>query len=154
MDNEVSKKTRHLITVLLVCWIVIAVVRTVFNASKVYTQEKEILLLSDEEKREFAYRDLYILEKELKSFGSYPLMLFSRDGKVYFFLRYQMYPKKIFWSETETDFEKVKYILLYHPDDLGSLRKKLLKDQTIAEIDKKEIKKGNNIIAELYKLND
>lgn len=101
-------------------WLIVAVGRTVNNASKLFTQDWHLFYVSKEQRMEETYGDIAILVKEIsKITKGKPFLLTGNDGKLYFFLRYLLYPQKVYWVNNITrDEEKERsWKYVFYPYD-------------------------------------
>lgn len=123
------KKMRYYINysllILISVWFCLAFLRTFYNVSKTYTEEREWISLSDEEKRNKIFGDLHtffrFVQKNTKE-GSRILFL-SPGGKTYYVGLYYLYPTRITYvkniMEARGLMEKNKfdYLLVYQTQE-------------------------------------
>ena len=117
---------KYLLLMLVFFWFAISLLRTGYNLSKVYTEERAWIFLSDEEKRNKIFGDLHIffrfVQKNTKE-GSRILFL-SPGGKTYYVGLYYLYPTKITYVKNSMEarglMEKNKfdYLLVYQTQEL------------------------------------
>ncbi|HVZ11463.1 MAG TPA: hypothetical protein VG965_00360 [Patescibacteria group bacterium] len=156
---------------LLLAWVVIASFRTISNTMKIFTEERQWVFLTDDQKRGKIYGDVYSMYKKIDGVTKKEsnILLWSQDGKTFYILRYLLYPKRVYWLnsglhptnyQTEagkiinssymninslTDIHKFTsndYLLIYHGDKLTNSKS----FQTVASF------KSNKTTSYLYKL--
>lgn len=124
MKNDIRKK---IIFVLLALWILIAVIRLVINYLEFLTTDIKLYFISESVKNEELYGDVYPVFQSVENhFPSQNIYLLSDASKAYFYGRYAIYPKKIYWVESLSQLLKLNivhqsiYILVYHPQNFNS----------------------------------
>lgn len=155
------KLHRHLakfLVLLIIFWILLSTVRTVYNISKLYTEERSWYFLSTEEQKAKQFGELHYLFRfiqkntEKKSI----IKFYTNDHQAYFFSRYYIYPTNIIgkfmtihWNNKTI---KYNYILLYPANNrkLADEVNKELTKYTVKE--KHEFKHENKLKAILYKI--
>lgn len=104
---------------LFLAWIGIAFVRTGYNASKLFTEERAWYGLSDEQKRAKQFGDYHyffrFVQTHTKSGSN--IMFFTDDNEAYYLARYYLYPTKrmgigesFLWSDTSIRYD---YYMIY-----------------------------------------
>ncbi len=144
----------YILLLLLAVWFGISFVRTIYNISKVYFEEKQWVILSTEQKKEKIYTDTYTIVRGLNKYTPVDakILLISDDGKQYFYSRYLLYPREIYWDKLEQtiDVSKYAYIIVYKPSE-----KKNYSRASFAHLIKGrnniEIKLKDQVIAIIYK---
>lgn len=81
---------------LFIVWVGIATLRTIYNTSKIFTEEFKWLSLSDEQKRAKQFGDIHYFLRFVQKHTSpgSNILFFTDDGKTYFLSRYYLYPTK------------------------------------------------------------
>lgn len=110
--------TGKVLLLLLLLWLIIAVSRTVFNVSKVFTEERAWYGLTYEEKREKQFGDIHHFLRfvETKTEKNSEILFFTDDLKAYYLGRYYLYPTKVIgeneliWDPNANYYD---YILIY-----------------------------------------
>lgn len=115
---------------LLSVWLVMSFLRTAYNFTKVFTEEKQWLFLSDEEKRIKIFGDSFVLYKftEINTSKQANIVIISKDKKAYYLGRYFLYPRKITYASGIKEInlvEKPNYILVIGRDQKDDCRKLL-----------------------------
>lgn len=110
---------------IIILWIAMSFIRTFYNISKIFTEEKEWMVLSDEQKREKLFGDLHNLfsfvEKQTPEDSS--IIFLAPGGKTYFLGRYYLYPRKLKWVKSPNSVNSIlslgsySYILMYQTND-------------------------------------
>lgn len=107
-------------------WVIIATGRTFYNFTKVLSEEKDWIFLTDTQKREKIFGDLNsfftFVQKHtpLKS----KIIFLSPGGKTYYLGRYYLYPREIAYAKdvnealSLTKTNKYTYLLLYRTTDV------------------------------------
>lgn len=84
-----------LITIFL--WILISILHTGYNLSKIISEEQKWIFINDEKKREILFGDMHnflrFVEKNTEINSE--LALYSYDGKAFYLSVYYLYPRKI-----------------------------------------------------------
>lgn len=94
-----------ILSVLLISWLLLSVGRTFYNVSKLFTQDKHLFFLTSAQVEREVYGNLYVLKNELLQVTKKKsILILGDDGGLYFFLRYLLYPQKIYWVNN-TSFE-------------------------------------------------
>jgi len=112
-------------TLILAAWFFVSFFRTFYNFSKVYTEERQWMFLSDDEKRSKTFGDIYnFLEFIGENTKTHDSILFFFSNKKYFagtgyLSTYFLYPRQIYFSQFKKDTisiinsKKFDYIVLY-----------------------------------------
>lgn len=95
------KNSTKIIAIFISFWIAIAVFRTLYNFSKLATEEREWYSLSSDEQREKDFGDAHnffrFVQTRTKTGSN--ILFYSKDTKAYFLGRYYLYPTKVIWGE-------------------------------------------------------
>lgn len=112
MNNKYTKsksRLKQLFTglflVLIVVWLFLAFTRTLYNFSKLYTEEASWVVLSDTDKRVRIFGDLYRVVSYVSA-HTHPhanLLFLSPGGKTYYLSRYYLYPRNITYVRNPTE---------------------------------------------------
>lgn len=94
--NILSLGAGILIAILLV-FFGIACIRTAYNLSKVITEEKEWIGLSDEGRRKKAYGELYVFSERIKkqTKTNATVLFITTDTRAHYLVKYFLYPRRI-----------------------------------------------------------
>lgn len=111
--------------ILISVWTIIASLRTLYNFSKLFTEESQWFFLSDEQKKEKAFGDLNTFYRFAESHTplNARILFLSPGGKAYYLGRYYLYPRKIFMAANPSDIsqklnkEKFDFLLVYQTKD-------------------------------------
>jgi hypothetical protein len=108
-----------ILIILFVIFITTSIVRTVYNFSKLATEERQWYYLSDEEKRAKQFGDVHYFLRFVQKYtdtGS-NILFFTDDTKAYFLSRYYLYPttragkyEGFLWNNKES---KYNYYMIY-----------------------------------------
>ncbi len=106
-------------------WVLIASLRTVYNISKLFTEEKQWFFLSNEEKKEMAYGDLHTFYRFVEHHTplSAKILFLSSGAKAYYLGRYYLYPRRIIFAKSPDEVykilqrEKFDFLLVYQTED-------------------------------------
>lgn len=125
--KTVQNYLKYLFFIIILIWFLLSIGRLVLNLSKIYTEERFWIGLSDENKRTKIFGDVYIfllnIDKKIKKNND--VIALSKDGKNYFLARYMLYPQKIYWVKTVQEVEKMlktkkyRYILIFYPQNFN-----------------------------------
>lgn len=89
-------------------WIILATIRTGINVSKIYTEERFWLGLSDQQKREKIFGDVYefiqFIDKHTTSSNA-TLVLYT-PSNIHWHVKYFLYPKKFFVVDNENELKE------------------------------------------------
>lgn len=90
-------KINEVLLLLLTLWIFISITRTFYNLSKIYTEERNWIGLTDEQKRGKFFGDAHYFLRFLGSHTSDKshILLFTNDLRTHYLGRYYLYPAKI-----------------------------------------------------------
>ena len=144
-----------LLIIIIALWFGVSFLRTIYNISKLFSEELSWIRLSNTEKRSRLYGDIFFV---LNALGNNQkkqnkVLLLSSDGKIFFLMRYHLYPQKIFWVTSKNELMKIaknyKNIVVYNPDEFSLNESFIL--FTKYKIDK--IKDQNNKIIAYYAYN-
>lgn len=126
MIMNLSKKNKYIVRkiliVLILFWIALSVLRLSFNLSKLITEEQEWLFLSDDEKKSKIFNNYYNLNKFLliNTRSKSKILLVTKDGMLYYYSRYDLYPREVYWQKDITSISelggKYDYIFLDQRD--------------------------------------
>lgn len=119
---------KKLIFFLLIIWIALSIFRTFYNLSKVFTEEKNWIFLSDEQKRERIFKDLHKIFRivEEKTDKNSNIIFFSKDKKEYYLGRYYLYPRRLYYIDSINKIDnlqnksKYNYIFIYKDSRNGT----------------------------------
>lgn len=122
---------------ILIVWILLALVRTGLNFSKVLSEEISWISLTRIQKEELLFGDLYTFFSGIdqKTAKRSRILLYSTDGKAYFYGRYYLYPKGIYWAKTVTSLnrelqtKRYDYLAIYNFDEAA--KKQLIERKVI-----------------------
>jgi hypothetical protein len=133
--NKIKSTLKIVVIFLILIWIPFNGMRTMYNLSKIYTEEMAWIRLSDEEKREKLFEDRYIfiqmIDEETKISDS--ININSQDGMVYYLARYYLYPKKIYWnSQVRTNY--------YATFDKNNISESVMNRTVVRKVKGKEFK--------------
>lgn len=110
----------YLLYLFFILWFILAFVRTGYNFSKIFFEEKQWLSLSDEKKREKIFGENHNLFRlvESKTDQSSKIILISKDMKDYYVGRYYLYPRHLLYLQEMKDFNQLNkkndYVLIYN----------------------------------------
>lgn len=164
------KSNRRIFQVFLICciffilvlWMFISVLRLGNNLSKIYTEERNWIFISDEQKRKMLFgnlNDFYrFLEKNTPENSE--MVLLAPEGKSNYLSKYYLYPRIVIYTKSPSDAEKLikskkfNYFVLYN-DNMEELKK--FSDYFSSRIKNSSIKKfywiNREWQGETYKLN-
>jgi hypothetical protein len=124
----VPKDRKTILFITLFIWIILAFSNTLYNAVKSYTEVKEWAYLSDTEKRQKIFGDLYdffiFVRDETDSRAT--IAIYSKDVRTFFLGRYYLYPRKIIIVDSKQKLEKIskekknRYIAVFNNNDISS----------------------------------
>lgn len=113
-----------ILILILIVWLGISVLRTTYNISKIFTEEKNWIFISDEEQRAKLFGDLYFLYKfvEASTPKNSNIIFISPGGKAYYLGRYYLYPRKVIYVKNPKEMNKLSlnkynFILMYQTSD-------------------------------------
>lgn len=116
---------KKLLFVLIIVWLIISISRTIFNVSKIITEEKNWIKLTEEQKREKLFADLYpfykFIEKKIPQNST--IAFLAPGGKAYYLGRYYLYPRRLIYLTNSKDLNnKLKkcsfnYLVIYQTSD-------------------------------------
>ncbi len=136
---------------LLLLWIVVSAVRTVSNFSKIFTEEKEWMGLSDYQKNNKYFGNIFsLLYNTSKYTSSNSRIGFYSGGREFYLGRYELYPRRTIWYHTPQELianlktRNIQYAIVYGKN-LSS--NKLFRNLHLTIITQTNDKKGT-----LYKL--
>ena len=109
-------------------WIAIALFRTLYNFSKLATEEREWYSLSTDEQREKDFGDSHNFFRFVQTHTreNSNILFYSKDTKAYFLGRYYLYPTKVIWGEFQYELwgDKINrdfdYLMVYPTDEVRS----------------------------------
>ncbi len=103
--KNVVRISKKLLFITICLWITIATLRTFYNISKLYTEERKWLALSDDQQRVALFGDIYRAIKIIqeKTPGSAQILSLSPGGKTFFLSRYYLYPRKITYIKSTSE---------------------------------------------------
>jgi hypothetical protein len=139
----------YIVPLMLSLWIFLAFLRTGYNFLRFFTGEREDIFLSEESKKQKHYGNLYVISEYLRKHTKTkdPVLIVGNAGQLYFFLRYSLYPQKIYWVSNLGNYKikpTWKYIL--YTGDITSLEKRKGLSITIPGT--------NSVVAKLMKQNE
>jgi hypothetical protein len=137
-----------LLLLLILLWIGIAFVRTIYNVSKLATEERQLLFLSDEQKRALDFGDkhyfLRFVQSHTKTGSS--ILFFTDDVEAHYLGRYYLYPTKVIqkqdyfiWRPKASYYD---YIMIYPAN--SKLTKEAFAESNIKKYKKFATYKGIN----------
>lgn len=108
MRNHTSVIGR-LLLVLLGFWFLFSVMRVGYNAGKFLLEDWQVLLKTDQYKKEVTYGDYGTLAAVIskESPKDQQIYLYTSDGKAFFLTRYFVYPKKVIWLKNAYQLQEV-----------------------------------------------
>lgn len=125
MEIKLKKVIVYFGFALIILWFTLSFARTFYNISKIFTQERAWVILSEEQKREKLFGDLHNLfrfvEKQIPEGSN--IVFLAPGGKAYFLGRYYLYPRKLKWVKTPENIhtilnsKKYNYIFMYQTND-------------------------------------
>ena len=93
---------------LLMIWIFIGFFNVFYNSLKSYSEAKQWLFLTNEQKLYVLYGNVvnvYTLINKSSDVNAKTL-LYTNDNMLFFLIRYYIYPKKIIWVTNEKNYQK------------------------------------------------
>lgn len=93
--------------------VVLGTTRVVYYFSKAILFDKNLLFISDEDKRINYYGDEYVFFQKVKKLDVSSFYIVTRNGKAYFLGRYFLYPKRIYLVNDVDSFKRGQYLILY-----------------------------------------
>lgn len=84
-------------------WTILVFARIILNISKLYTEEKSWVFLTNEQKREKQFGEKYVFLKFATEnmVANSNIVMFTDDGMVYYLARYFLYPTTVIWGERQ-----------------------------------------------------
>lgn len=134
---KLKKSIIRLFLILIMIWLVASFIRTIYNISKIFTEELEWLSLSDEEKRIKLFGDLHYFFRfvEKNTDNNSKILLYSFDGDAFYLSVYYLYPRKITYIRfldknldnilKENDFSYLVFYYKNADDTLANLSKSI-----------------------------
>ena len=148
MKKITTTKNRILIVILTV-FLFIALVRTVNNFSKIYTEEGSWIGLSDFEKRKRLYGDIFVFFTFINANtqSRAKILFLTTDGRAYYLSKYYLYPRivtviRIDKKIPEYNLQQYDYIAVFINDEVQYTEK--LK-AFMKDVKKKETGKNDNV---------
>lgn len=117
---------KKIIIIIILLWLSIAITRSMYNISKIVTEESQWIGLTLTEKRvKFFGQDYLLIDSIAKrlNFDS-KVIVFSGDAKLYLLARYFLYPIRIYHAKDlasfreETGRQKIDFIILENTNAL------------------------------------
>lgn len=98
-----KKQLKTVLLLLFACWIFFAFARTLFNLSKLITEEPKWYFLSNEQKKEkqFGEKHDFFRFVQRNTTKNSNILLFTNDGMTYYLARYYLYPTTVIWGERQ-----------------------------------------------------
>jgi hypothetical protein len=95
---------------LLFIWIILSIVHSLFNLTKLYSEEPHWLSMSLEQKRTELFGDSYSIAKFINATvpSSANIIFLAPGGKVYYQVRYFIYPRKMYWAKDNSEVNNYK----------------------------------------------
>lgn len=123
--RKIHKSLYYLCIFFISIWILISILRTIYNVSKIYVEEKNWIILTDEEKRSKFFGNVYNFIKfiELNTDKNTNIVFLSPGGKTYYLSRYYLYPRKITYVKNPKEAyailkkDKFDYFVVYKTND-------------------------------------
>lgn len=120
-----KKIYQAIICIVVSFWLVLSVVRVGYGYLKIYTQEKDIIFLSDEQKKQIQFGDLHNFYTFVNTHteSNSKIAFLSPGRKAYFLSRYYVHPRKIYYAQDTQSLEyimkakKIDYIVVYQTPD-------------------------------------
>lgn len=93
---------------LIFSWGLLAIVRSFYNFSKIYSEERSWIFLSDSEKRTRLFGDLYsvAVDVDSKTPVSSRILLLAPGGKTFFLSRYYLYPRRLVYVRSVKEMQE------------------------------------------------
>jgi len=133
----VKKQKKIILLLILFLWAFIAFGRTIFNASKLITEERKWVFLTDEEKREkqFGEKHLFFRFVQKNTDSNSNILFFTNDGMAYYLARYYLYPTTVIWGERQfvewkNDINRNYDYVMYYPYLKTTLPEKITVNNT------------------------
>lgn len=121
MNTHYYPLLQKLFWTIIVLWVIVASIRFFYNMSKIITEETSWIFLKPEEKRVKLYGDIESIYVKINNItnNSDCVSLITNDNTPYFFLRYQLFPKHIYWVNyfdhaINTPTHPCRFILFYN----------------------------------------
>lgn len=122
MKRPVKKLNGYVVSVLLSLWIVFSLVSVVYNTLKIFPETKQWFFLSDLQKRQQIFGDIYDFLVFIEKNTSYnsDVAILSADVKTHYLSLYYLYPRKIVDTSTQSRLstlatsKKITYIATYN----------------------------------------
>jgi len=118
----VKKQKKIILLLILFLWAFIAFGRTIFNVSKLITEERKWVFLTDEEKREkqFGEKHQFFRFVQKNADSNSNILFFTSDGMAYYLARYYLYPTTVIWGERQfvewkNDINRNYDYVMYYP---------------------------------------
>ncbi len=118
--KKISSK-RKILLLLILIWIIFSFLSVFYNAIKSVSEAKEWIPLSDSEKKEKIFGDVYNFAEFIKANteNNSKILLLINDGMYYYYSRYDIYPRRIIWADTSDELkelmnkDKFNYAVIY-----------------------------------------
>lgn len=109
--TKVHKKKEKNIKIAVVCilliWILLSLARSIFNFSKVLTEERRWISMSDSKKKELLFGDIHnFLLFVNKNTNSNSITLITNNYKAHYYAKYVLYPMRV--DVMELDKESIR----------------------------------------------
>ncbi|OGH19477.1 MAG: hypothetical protein A3F31_01955 [Candidatus Levybacteria bacterium RIFCSPHIGHO2_12_FULL_38_12] len=153
---------KKLLYFVIVTWVCISIIRTIYNVSKIVTEEKDWIFITEDRKREKIFGDLHpflkFVEKNTPQNSS--ILFLSSGGKAHYLGRYYLYPRKLMYVASQKKISAVlkncscSYLLIYQTNDSTHNKNKSfswpsVQGKIVAQYSSKN---DFNNVARLYKL--
>ena len=128
---------KYILLSVFILWIGISTIRYVYNIVKIVLDTSFINQYSQTQKQEKLFGSAYFLEEKIKKLSSpsKPILVISQNKDIYFFLRYYLYPQKVYslssFDKKETSsIEKYETIIFFHTKSNTSIQKNYICKKT------------------------
>ena len=116
---------------LLSIWLGFSLTRTIYNFSKLFTEETDWYFLTTEQKKEKQFGEKHLFLRFVQNYvpENSNVLLYTNDGMVYYLARYYLYPTIVIRGETQfsewgNDINRDYNYVIYFPEN-----KKTFQDQ-------------------------
>ena len=123
--NKISRYLKFVFWIVICSWFILATIRTIYNFSKVFTEEKDWIFLTEDQKRQKIFGDLNSFLKfvEKNTSPNSSILFLGPGGKSYYLGRYYLYPRRLVYITNPKEIENVikncsyTYFLTYQTND-------------------------------------
>ena len=111
-------------TFILLLWFGVSISRTFYNFTKLF-EDVKMLTLTEDQKKVVTFGSIYSFCKFTaeNTPSNSNILLLSTGGKPFYFCRYELYPRKIFFARNQNEVKdkisniKIDYLLIYQSPD-------------------------------------